>query len=181
MQSLVTFSLESATDRLLGASPHFAGSPYGGLKRSREQEMLEHTWFDVLIKSLAGVLLIAMMFVATLELMDAFSPLLDRRASYSITVSEKPAVCATGRSQIVFEGKICQVSGSTIYVLWDSLANLSTSDPACGDGKYIKWNKSDYLQNQHWVNTYLGVCGRRPDYFEQMPASFHIDRLNVLP
>lgn len=129
---------------------------------------------------LGGTAVVLVSFRATLAVMDTYSPLLRRHVKYSMTVSGKPEVCATGPSEIVFEGKICSVgglNGSSVSVRWQSLANISTTNPSCGIGKTIKWNRVDH--DQKWIRKYLGNCELGPAYFESMPIVFQVGQLEM--
>ena len=140
---------------------------------------LRHRWFDIQIKLLIGAGVLSTSFWITLGIMDMYSPLLGQQVNYSITVYGKPQVCASAVSQIIFEGKICSASGSTVSVRWDSLANVTNTEPACGDAKYIKWARRQ--NDPEWNNRFLGACGQRPEYLERVPNSFEYNSLNSKP
>ena len=119
----------------------------------------------------------AISFFVALEVFDAYSPLIDRPANYSITVEGKPEVCAATTGQIVFQGKICAVRGSAVSVLWDSLSNTN-AEPSCGSEKYVQWTRRE--NDQEWNMRFVGSCGQHPDYFDQMPNNFRYKDGSIL-
>jgi hypothetical protein len=131
-----------------------------------------------LSKIISGTLIAAIGFFATLEILDAYSPLLGKTVRYSLSVEGKPQVCANRKSTILFEGKICRVNGATVSVRWDSLENPSNVEPACGAVEIIKWSRRE---DEHEGNAmFVGACGRPPAYFENMPRAFDYRELMKL-
>jgi hypothetical protein len=131
----------------------------------------------IVIWGLAALLVLAGSFWATSAVMDMYSPLLGQRVSYSLNVSNKPEVCVAASSNIVFEGTICRVSGSRVWVLWDELTNPSVTSAGCGLGKSVTWKRSDHAGDIDWMRRYLGFCGRGPVYFEKMRYSIEYSAL----
>ena len=101
---------------------------------------------------------------------DQHSPLLGTNVIYEIMTEKQPEVCATTRSRIQFNGKICEVRGDTLSVAWNSLANITNSQPSCGSERVIRWfrKKDDLAYNKR----FLGDCGAHPQYFQTMPSTF---------
>jgi hypothetical protein len=134
-------------------------------------------YFDIVIRFLLGAIVFVTSFSATLTVLDSYSPLLGREVRFSIVVSAKPQVCAKNPSRLVFEGKICKVNGSNVRVQWSSLANIENAEPACGTKKTITWFRKD--ADPGWNETFVGSCGKRPSYFENMPNSFRLKDVEI--
>ena len=134
------------------------------------------TWGDALLAILGGSVLVATLFPLTLDLVDLFSPLLGQDVHFSVTVSGKPDVCVVHSGELIFEGKVCAVYRSSVYVFWDSLTNNAPAAPGCGTLKSATWRRTE--QTQAWAELYLGSCGSHPDYFDHdMPSVFNASRL----
>ena len=86
---------------------------------------LNFTWFDKSLIALAGAFVTGVCFYGTLVVFDMYSPLIGQSVSYSMAVNGKPEVCAEDPAEMIFDGKICGVSGSTVTVFWHALANTS--------------------------------------------------------
>ncbi|MGG1946708.1 ankyrin repeat domain-containing protein [Trinickia sp. NRRL B-1857] len=91
--------------------------------------------------------------------------------------NERADVCATPRSTLLLQGKICNRDGERISVEWETLSNLDNVDKQCSPQRHFRLErKSDTA----WDEKFLGGCGSAPSYFPTLPASFDY-RTFVIP
>jgi len=82
------------------------------------------------------------------------------------------SVCAdtSDTGNLIFEGYICEKSGSSCNVLWESVTNVKTAE-RCG-GKQMTWERSS-AKSMEWVMSYLGTCKKAPSYYNgKVKATF---------
>jgi hypothetical protein len=86
-------------------------------------------------------------------------------------------VCATPRSTLLLQGKICNRDGERISVEWETLSNLDNADMKCSQQRHFRLERRSDVT---WDEKYLGACGSSPSYFPTLPASFDY-RTFVIP
>lgn len=105
-------------------------------------------------------------FTSGTQVALTFSPTMDRAD-----------VCATPRSTLLLQGKICGRDGERLSVEWETLSNLDNIDKQCSPQRHFRLErKGDTV----WDEKYLGACGSSPSYFSTVPASFDY-RTFVIP
>jgi hypothetical protein len=134
-----------------------------------------------MLRSLCYLAVLVVSFFVTLWVIDryqdAHSPLLGTRVTYYIMADQDPEVCATTNSLIQFTGKICEVSGGRISVLWGSLANTTNHQVSCGQERVVRWPRKE--GDPQYNAKYLGSCGVGPRYFGKMPDVFDPNSLRA--
>jgi hypothetical protein len=136
---------------------------------------------NAMAKAFGYLAVVLVSFFATLWFIDKgydeHSPLLGTKVTYEIKADQLPEVCATAKSTIQFKGQICKVAGDDLSVLWNSLANITNTQPACGTEKVIRWTPKE--GDPAYNARFFGSCGVRPDYFKMMPSTFGPNRLKA--
>ena len=135
------------------------------------------------LRALGSLAILIVSFLGTIWMIDRkhdqHSPWLGIAVTYDIDAEAQAEVCATKKSNIRFTGKICEVDGGTVSVLWSSLANTTNSQSSCGSEKVVRWSRNE--RDPAYNARFLGSCGVPPQYFRQMPAVFDPKLLRAVP
>ena len=135
----------------------------------------------MLLRALGYLGVLCVSFTVTLWSIDWYhdrhSPLLGTAVTYSIAAEKQPEVCATAKSTIVFKGRICAVNGEDLSVDWNSMANVTNSQPSCGNQPIVRWPRKE--NDPAYNSLFFGSCGVRPQYFSTMPSVFRADALRA--
>jgi hypothetical protein len=135
----------------------------------------------MMLKAIGCAVVLVASFFLGLWLFDSYddlhSPLLGRSVVFEITTEHQPEVCADTKSIIQFAGKVCRVSGKTLSVDWNTIANITNTQPSCGTEKVVKWRRKE--DDRAYNDRFFGACGVRPQYFQTMPSEFGPDALRA--
>ncbi|MCC6889411.1 MAG: hypothetical protein IT536_12830 [Hyphomicrobiales bacterium] len=120
--------------------------------------------------AILGLIVLVGFFFATLFLSGDPALQIGEPVQFSLAVSKKPDVCVQSTGRIVFWGRVCSVDERYAAVQWEGLANAENSEPLCGPHRIIRWDRAG--KDPKWIAMYVGACGIRPNYFEDMPSRF---------